>query len=253
MSSIWVASPYYGDISQSCVSVGLRDRRSAVSHEELSWKCNIGLKKAKDTLVSTTQTGVRMAVQPLAQRMRVDHLRLNRKQFSGTWHCHTVLSKVKSLLGNTCTNVFTQGKCIWAVPMGSRKDAGDSLKQFIDDAGVPECMVTDGVTEFVGKNTDFVHEARKMRMRLCDSEQGQHKQNHHAECEICILAMCWKHQMKKKGVPRLLWDLCLMYESELLTRMARGHSRRSDYEEVTGNTPDISQWIDFEFYDLVWW
>eukprot|EP00957_Ditylum_brightwellii_P026440 2000056-Ditylum_brightwellii.AAC.1 len=60
--------------------------------------------------------------------------------------------------------------------------------------------------------------------------------------------------MKKKGVPRRLWDLGLMYESKLLTRMAMGHSRRSGYEEVTGNTPDISQWLDFEFYDLVlWW
>jgi hypothetical protein len=25
------------------------------------------------------------------------------------------------------------------------------------------------------------------------------------------------------------------------------------YEMVTGNTPDICEWLDFEFYDLVWW
>jgi hypothetical protein len=36
-------------------------------------------------------------------------------------------------------------------------------------------------------------------------------------------------------------------------RMARGSDRRTDYEEVTGQTPDISEWLDFEFYDLVWW
>eukprot|EP00957_Ditylum_brightwellii_P089483 6814055-Ditylum_brightwellii.AAC.1 len=65
--------------------------------------------------------------------MRVDHLHLNRKQLSRTWHCDTVLSNVKSLLENTCTNVFTQGKFMQVVPMGSHKDAGDSLKQFIDD------------------------------------------------------------------------------------------------------------------------
>eukprot|EP00957_Ditylum_brightwellii_P191318 14567333-Ditylum_brightwellii.AAC.2 len=35
--------------------------------------------------------------------------------------------------------------------------------------------------------------------------------------------------------------------------MARGCSRRSGYEEVTGNTQDISQWLAFEFNDLVWW
>jgi hypothetical protein len=35
--------------------------------------------------------------------------------------------------------------------------------------------------------------------------------------------------------------------------MARGNNRRTGYEEVTGQTPDISEWLDFEFYDLVWW
>ena len=35
--------------------------------------------------------------------------------------------------------------------------------------------------------------------------------------------------------------------------MARGHDKRSGYEEVTGDTPDISEWLDFEMYDLVWW
>eukprot|EP00957_Ditylum_brightwellii_P172661 13143405-Ditylum_brightwellii.AAC.1 len=125
--------------------------------------------------------------------------------------------------------------------MGNCKDAGNSLKQFINDVFIPEYMVTDGVTEFVGKNTNFVHEARKMRIRLCYSEQGQHKQNYYAEHEIGILAMCRKHQMKKRGVPRRLWDLGFMYESKLLTHMTRGHSRRSGYKEVTGNTPNISQ------------
>ena len=44
-----------------------------------------------------------------------------------------------------------------------------------------------------------------------------------------------------------------MYESELLSRMARGTDQRTGYKEVTGQMPDISEWLDFEFYDLVWW
>eukprot|EP00957_Ditylum_brightwellii_P041626 3152862-Ditylum_brightwellii.AAC.1 len=105
------------DVSQRCDSVGSRERLSVVSHEESSWKQNVGLETAKDTLDSTTLVGGRTVVQPLAQRMR--------------------------------------GKFTQVVPMGSYKDARDLLKQVIDDFGVPECMVTDGATEFVGKNTDF--------------------------------------------------------------------------------------------------
>jgi hypothetical protein len=62
--------------------------------------------------------------------------------------------------------------------------------------------------------------------------------------------------MTKKQVPsKRLWDFGHVYESELLCRMARGSDRRrTGYEEVvTGQTPDISEWLDFEFYDLVWW
>jgi len=59
--------------------------------------------------------------------------------------------------------------------------------------------------------------------------------------------------MRKKKVPKCLWDFGLVYEAELLSRMSRGHSKQSGHEEVTGNTPDISEWLDFGFCDLVWW
>ena len=54
--------------------------------------------------------------------------------------------------------------------------------------------------------------------------------------------------MTKKKVPKRLWDFGLIYEAELLSRMARGEDRRTGYELVTGQTADISEWLD-----LVWW
>ena len=35
--------------------------------------------------------------------------------------------------------------------------------------------------------------------------------------------------------------------------MPRGREQRTGIEMVTGETPDISEWIDFEFYDWVWY
>ncbi len=35
--------------------------------------------------------------------------------------------------------------------------------------------------------------------------------------------------------------------------MSHGKDSRSGYKMVTGNMPDISEWLDFECYDLVWW
>ena len=59
--------------------------------------------------------------------------------------------------------------------------------------------------------------------------------------------------MHKNKVPKRLWDFGSVYESELLSRMARGRDRRTGYEEVTGDTADISEWLYFEMYDLVYW
>ena len=59
--------------------------------------------------------------------------------------------------------------------------------------------------------------------------------------------------MAKKKLSRCLWNFGLIYESELLSKMASRYSRRSGYDEITGDTPNITEWTDFEFYYLVWW
>ena len=68
--------------------------------------------------------------------------------------------------------------------MASRADAGKSLVEFTDDVGIPENLVTDGAGEFTRKNTEFVKEARRMRIKLFTTEQGRKNQNHAAEREI---------------------------------------------------------------------
>ena len=59
--------------------------------------------------------------------------------------------------------------------------------------------------------------------------------------------------MVKCDVPRRLWDYGLKYEAEILSRIPRGQHSRPGLEILTGNSVDISEWIDFLFYDLVWY
>jgi hypothetical protein len=49
-----------------------------------------------------------------------------------------------------------------------------------------------------------------------------------------------------------LWDYGLIYESNILNRIPRGQQQRTGIEMITGEMPDISEWIDFEF-DRVWY
>jgi hypothetical protein len=73
--------------------------------------------------------------------------------------------------------------------MTSRKDAGKSLVDFTDNVGIPERLVTDGATRFTGRHTEFMKEARRVRIVMLHmTKQGRKNQNHVAEREIRFLA-----------------------------------------------------------------
>jgi hypothetical protein len=46
----------------------------------------------------------------------------------------------------------------------------------------------------------------------------------------------------------------VMYEASIMNLTVRGSTDRTLYERgVTGDMPDISEYVDFEFYANVWW
>ncbi len=58
--------------------------------------------------------------------------------------------------------------------------------------------------------------------------------------------------MHKKRVPEVLWCYCLEYVSEIRSLTAKhGQDQRTPYESVMGETPDISEYIEFEFHDWI--
>ncbi len=59
--------------------------------------------------------------------------------------------------------------------------------------------------------------------------------------------------MRSKGVLKRLWDYGLVWVLEITNRMAKGPEARTPLEALTGNTPDILEWLDFDFYDWCWY
>jgi hypothetical protein len=115
ISAVNIATTYRNDINQwnkerRVASIISNERHSKATPEELANKGNVGLQTAKDTICVTTQCGIRTGVHPMTRRVQVDHLNLHRQQLKGTWFADTLVSKVKSKLGNKCANVYTQGK-----------------------------------------------------------------------------------------------------------------------------------------------
>ena len=164
-------------------------------------------------------------------------------------------AQYKSLRGNTGAHVISNGKYTRIYPGkdGSSETAKDALADFIDDVGVPQQLITDGAASYIGPKTPFRRLCTRERISLHTTEPGQKNQNHAAEHEIGQLKKKWRRRRLKRGIPNRLWDYGMVYESELMNRYARGPDGRTGIEEVTGVTPDISEWCDFEFYDLVWY
>ena len=147
------------------------ERHSSVTFENLSSKWNIGLETAKRILQVTTQQGVRTAVHPLHRRYWVDHLlHLNRRRLNGDWFTDTLFSKVISMQGNTCAQVFTNGNFTTVHPLNSQAKVPQALTEFADNISISGMLLSDGAAEVTGQHADFIKEVNRLTIKLKRSE-----------------------------------------------------------------------------------
>jgi len=174
---------------------------------------------------------------------------LRHHRLHATFYSDTLFSGIKSLHGNKCAQVTTNGTLIHVYPMTSKLEAGDALSRFVQDVGIPEVIVVDGAGEQTGKNTEFIKTCNHYKIQQRQTEPHTPR----PEAAIGEVKKRWRNKMRGKGVPKRLWDYGLVWASEINNRTARGPEARTPLEEVTGNTPDISEWLDFDFYDWCWY
>jgi hypothetical protein len=128
-----------------------------------------------------------------------------------------------------------------------------ALTEFIDDVGIPDTLVCDLASEQTGKHAEVMKIIRRMNIKTRMAEKGRGiTQNHRAEAEIREVKTKWKARMRSSQVPPRLWDYGLVYIAEIQSLLARGVDQRPGIERVTGNTVDILEWLDFDFFDRVW-
>ena len=164
-----------------------------------------------------------------------------------------LVSRVVSLHGCRGAWVYNNGKFSSIYPVEKRDKVADTLMDFSDDVGIPSDLRADLAPELTGKRKPFQDEIRRLRVKLTFSEAERKNQNHRAELEIRELKRHWRRKMVQRQVPRRLWDYGLVYQANIMSRTVHGDGFTTGYEEITGNTPDISEWVDFDFYDLVWY
>ena len=231
------------------------ERHSDVSPQVLSERWGISITAATKTLKNTTQKFLRSAILPLSRRYRVDRM-FNRKTLSGDWSTDTMDGRAKSLEGNRYAQVFANKAYFSRIyPMDSKGKAGDALRLFCQEFGVPASLTFDGSQEQNGKNTQFMKQIRTHDINYHVSEPDQHNQNP-VEGVIRELRRKWYRIMIRNRVPKELWDYGLRWVSETmsLTHSSAGSlNGQIPLTQVTGETADISEYLDFGFYDEIWY
>ena len=195
------------------------------------------------------------AILPLARRYRADRMFI-RPRIRDTIYTDTMNSCYKSLDGNKHAQVFANESFFaTAYPMEHKSSAGQALKQFISDFGIPDKLVCDGAAEQVGKRTEFQSTVRKHAINLHVTEPHRHNQSK-VEGVVREIRKRWYRIMLKKKVPRRLWDYGVKWVCEVMQRTASTSgdlSGRTALEQLTGETPEISEYLDFTFYDWCWY
>ena len=162
----------------------------------------------------------------------------------------------KSLDGNKHAQIFANESFFtMAYPMEHKITTGQALKQFISDFGIPDKLVCYGADEKVGKQTEFQSTVRKHAIDLHVTKPHPHNQSK-VEGVIREIQKRWFRMMLKKKVPRRLWDYGIKWVCEVMQCTAstsRDLSGRIALEQVTGETPEITEYLDLTFYDWCWY
>jgi len=164
-------------------------------------------------------------------------------------------SKTKSIRGNTGSFVITDGHltCAYATRTKDQFDSAWALNEFCHDVGIPMDLKTDRAAAFVGAHSVFTKLICKKHINFCTSEPERANELYKVDIEMRELRCRLHTKFVNKNIPRHVWCFGLEHEAELTQFLPRGNDGRSGYEIVTGNTPDISEYCDFDFWDLVWY
>jgi hypothetical protein len=242
---------YLHDGERLTAATSSRDHRANVTSAELARRWGTSDAVAATALKVTTQRGFRQLLSPLQRRFRTRQAHLALPFLKTTVYSDTLFHDLKSIRGNNCGQIFVSTDEFGAFyPLRSKADAFDALNSFVKEFGVMDKLVTDNAGEQLGENWEQVR--KKYLIKQTTTEPYSPWQNK-AEAEIRELKKHARRIMHRARVPERLWDFAYEYAAGLRNMLPRWSlDNRTPYEVMTGTTPDASEYVNFAFYDWVY-
>jgi len=224
-----------------------------MQEQTLASNWGISLVEAVSTLKATTQKFIRSVLHSIERRFRTKNVALQYNHLKCRLYSNTFFSGIKSSLQNTCAQVFVTdfGYAKFSL-MKSKEEASYALKELIQDIGIPSELHTDGAKELTMGTWKQV--CRDWGIKTTTTEKNSPWQNR-TDVEIRELKRHVRRFMSRFNTPFQLWDFCCQYTVDLCNRIACPLPQLHGwmpYEVLTGNTPDISEFLEFSWFQPVW-
>jgi hypothetical protein len=226
-------------------------KKDTLAPEDLAKLWGIGLKTAKRTLLATTHECIR-TVGDLTRRFRTDKAHMRYRRLStkhGLFYVDTLKSKVKSIRGFTCGNLYTNSLGFRKFfPMEAESNTPHTLQKFISMVGLPPRIHADNAKVFT--DGDFGKKCTKYNISQSFTEPHSPWMNR-AETGIREIKSFGRRIMADTQAPIRLWCYAYEYAAEINCLLATGLydlGGRTPYEHVMQHTPDISEYVVFKWY-----
>ena len=214
---------------------------------------NVPREVIEETIAHTTQLAERCGEMPLTRRYKTKFAQLRYRRLKTTLYSDTFASNVKSTRGNIKTQGFVNGDSffVYHFPMTSEKEAHLGLVAYMHDVGIPAKIHTDNAkAETLG---DWKKTIREYHIKQTTTEPYSPWQNK-AEREFGKVRTLTRNFMDTHKVPSRLWDYAQEHAVEIHNHTSRKTLNwLTPLECETGDTPDCSHLLYFDFYEPVWY
>lgn len=232
-------------------------RKRAVAPERVAALFGCGLNTAERTLQVTTQDHIRENAGNITRRYRTRRSQLRYRQLGnpyGQFYVDVHAAKVKSIRGYTCGAVFCNKlNYIYWHGLKTEKHTDEALQCFVQDVGVPTGLHSDNAKSLTAGK--FRNVAVRENIKQTTIEVGRHNENR-AELMIREIKKRVKRIMQRRNIPLRMWCFVMEYVANIMCLTASDLIKlkgRTPYEHVHGHTPDISEYLEFEMYEPVWY
>jgi len=236
-------------------------RKSRFSEDKwLKWKQHLYLTD-DETLDRTLQGTTQLAAlehNPELTKVKQHGKRrlhkLSQRKIKETFYTDPIVSALtcESVRGYKYTQVFIGKRSHYIYVYHLKKKSEyypEALCNFITYVGIPEKIISDNAGEEVQK--DVKTYLAKLGIKMGNSEP-HHQQQNFAEQAVRDLKSLFYRIMSTSGAPQKYWCYALEYATELMNCKARKSLQwRTPAEYIQGDTPDISQFYQFMFWQKV--